>query len=143
MHRWKQRATNLCPRCLTEGEDASHVWTCQDPRALTVWQQSIANLEVWLQQQKTEPGITTVLCAKLLSWQRGGSIGDIPVGQFIYETGAIGWKSLLEGRTALGWSEVQQRYLQWIGSRRSGLRWLTTVIQKLWDIAWDMWDHRK
>ena len=36
MHRWKQRATNLCPRCLTEGEDASHVWTCQDPRALTV-----------------------------------------------------------------------------------------------------------
>jgi hypothetical protein len=28
------------------------------------------------------------------------------------------------------------------GSRRSGLRWLTALIQKLWDIAWDMWDNR-
>jgi hypothetical protein len=37
---------------------------------------------------------------------------------------------------------VQHRYLQWIGSRRSGLRWLTALIQKLWDIAWDTWDHR-
>jgi hypothetical protein len=37
---------------------------------------------------------------------------------------------------------VQQRYYEWIGSRRSGLRWLTAQIQKLWDIAWDMWDNR-
>jgi hypothetical protein len=37
---------------------------------------------------------------------------------------------------------VQHRYLQWIGSRRSGLHWLTALIQKLWDIAWDTWDHR-
>jgi hypothetical protein len=27
-------------------------------------------------------------------------------------------------------------------SRRTGLRWLTALIQKLWDVAWDMWDHR-
>ena len=73
---------------------------------------------------------------------------DIPVGPFlglrevVTKQDAIGWQSLLEGRPALGWSEVQQRYLQWIGSRRSGLRWLTALIQKLWDIAWDMWDHR-
>ena len=26
--------------------------------------------------------------------------------------------------------------------RRTGRRWLTSVIQKLWDIAWDMWDDR-
>jgi hypothetical protein len=54
----------------------------------------------------------------------------------------VGWQSLLEGRPSLGWSEVQQRYYEWIGSRRSGLRWLTALIQKLWDIAWDMWDNR-
>jgi hypothetical protein len=148
MHIWKKRATNLCPRCLTEVEDASHVWTCQDPRAITVWQQSIANLEVWLKQQKTEPGITKVLCAKLLRWQSGGPIGNIPVSSFlglqevVTKQDALGWQSLLEGRPAIGWREVQHRYLQWIGSRRSGLRWLTALIQKLWDIAWDTWDHR-
>jgi hypothetical protein len=48
----------------------------------------------------------------------------------------------LEGRPALGWSGVQQRYYEWLGGRRSGLRWLTALIQKLWDIAWDMWDNR-
>jgi hypothetical protein len=55
---------------------------------------------------------------------------------------AIGWQSLLEGRPALGWSLLQDRYLQKINSRRSGLRWLIALIQKLWDIAWDMWDNR-
>jgi hypothetical protein len=29
---WKKRATALCPRCLLEVEDATHVWQCQDPR---------------------------------------------------------------------------------------------------------------
>ncbi len=35
---------------------------------------------------------------------------------------------------------MQNRYYEWLGGRRSGLRWLTALIQKLWDIAWDMWD---
>jgi hypothetical protein len=128
-------------------EDATHVWKCQDPRALAVWEQSIANLKVWLQEQRTQPGIITVLCAKLLAWQQG-STEDIPVETFhdlpavVHRQDQIGWQSLLEGRPSLGWSEVQQRYLEWLGSRKSGLRWLTALIHKLWDIAWDMWDHR-
>jgi hypothetical protein len=32
---WKKRATALCPGA--EVEDATHVWQCQDPRALNVW----------------------------------------------------------------------------------------------------------
>jgi hypothetical protein len=36
----------------------------------------VENLEVWLQQQKTEPVITKVLCAKLLRWQSGGQCGS-------------------------------------------------------------------
>jgi hypothetical protein len=55
---------------------------------------------------------------------------------------AIGWQSFLEGRPLLGWSEVQHRYYEFLDSRRTGLRWLTALIQKLWDVAWDMWDHR-
>jgi hypothetical protein len=45
-------------------EDATHVWQCQDPRAVNVWTQAIANLEVWLQKQRTQPGM---LYAKLLA----------------------------------------------------------------------------
>jgi hypothetical protein len=57
MHRSGQRATDLCPHCLHEVVDATHVLQCQDPCALQVWKQSIANLEVWLKKQRTEPGI--------------------------------------------------------------------------------------
>jgi NADH pyrophosphatase NudC (nudix superfamily) len=53
MLRWKKRATYSCPRCLNEVEDATHVWKCQDPRAINVWTQAIANLEVWMQKQRT------------------------------------------------------------------------------------------
>jgi hypothetical protein len=125
MHRWKQRETNLCPRCLSVVEDATHVWKCQDPRALEVWTKAITNLEVWLKKQRTEPGITRIICAKLLAWQ-SGSDAEITAGVFLGPKDAvqkqdeIGWQALLEGRPALGWREVQQQYLEWIGSRRSG-----------------------
>jgi hypothetical protein len=76
---WKKRATDTCPRCLQEGEDATHVWQCQDPRALDVWTQYIAKLEIWMQKQRTQKGIIQVICAKLLAWQRG-STEEIPVG---------------------------------------------------------------
>jgi hypothetical protein len=100
-----------------------------------------------MQKQRTQPGIIQVICAKLLAWQRG-STEEIPVGTFhalpavVQTQDEIGWQSLLEGRPALGWSEVQNRYYEWLGSRRSGLRWLTALIQKLWDIAFDVWQHR-
>jgi hypothetical protein len=147
MHRWKQRASDLCPRCKTEVEDATHDWKCQDPGTLTVWVQSIANLKVWLQNQRTDPGIIEAICANLLAWQ-GESAAPVPVATVdglravVQQQDKIGWKILLEGRPVLGWSTVQDRYLQKIHSRRSGLRWLTALIQKLWFIAWDMWDHR-
>jgi hypothetical protein len=140
---WRQRATDLCPGCLTVQEDATHVWQCQDQ----VWKKAIGALKLWLLEQQTEPGIIRVLCAKLLAWQ-SGSTEQIPIGTFeglpavVQRQDEIGWQSLLEGRPALGWSEAQQRYFEGLGSRRTGLRWLTALIQKLWDIAWDMWDHR-
>jgi hypothetical protein len=147
MKRWHQRTSDLCPRCNTEVEDATHVWLCQEPRASTVWVQSINNLRVWLQNQKTDPGIINVLCAKLLAWQSGStetiSVANVDgLREVVLKQDEIGWQSLLEGRPALGWSEVQGRFLQRINSRKSGLRWLTALIQKLWDIAWDMWDNR-
>jgi hypothetical protein len=54
----------------------------------------------------------------------------------------IGWQALLEGCPALGWEEIQQGYLEWMGSRRTGRRWLVALITKLWEVAWTMWDHR-
>jgi hypothetical protein len=133
------------PSVPTEVEDATHVWQCQDPRALNVWTQAIANLETWMQKQRTEPGIIRVICAKLLAKRihRGDTSRNFyALPAVVQKQDAIGWQSFLEGRPSVGWSEVQHRYYEFLDSRRTGLRWLTALIQKLWDVAWDMWDHR-
>jgi hypothetical protein len=99
-----------------------------------------------MQKQRTEPGIIRVICAS--SWpgkadpprRYKSELCALPA--VVQKQDAIGWQSFLEGRPSVGWSEVQHRYYEFLDGRRTGLRWLTALIQKLWDVAWDMWDHR-
>jgi hypothetical protein len=55
---------------------------------------------------------------------------------------AIGWYNFMLGRLSKQWSEVQARYLESIQSRSSGRRWTIAILEKLWDISWDMWEQR-
>ena len=88
-----------------------------------------------------------IICDRLQAW-RTNSAPSVNISQFLGMKDAtasqdrVGWGSMLEGLVTKRWSEVQQRFYEWIGVRRTGKRWLTSVIQKLWDVAWDMWDHR-
>eukprot|EP00957_Ditylum_brightwellii_P050217 3807946-Ditylum_brightwellii.AAC.1 len=54
----------------------------------------------------------------------------------------IGWDAAICGFLALEWRSAQQAFLDRIKSRRSSLRQISSLIQKLWDVAWDMWEHR-
>ncbi len=40
------------------------------------------------------------------------------------------------------WSKIQQWYYSWIGYRQSGWRWAAALIKKMWDGAWEQWEHR-
>lgn len=52
------------------------------------------------------------------------------------------WQNFFEGFLAHGWAEVQQAYYTWAASCRTGMWWAIALIQKLSDIAWDLWEHR-
>jgi hypothetical protein len=54
----------------------------------------------------------------------------------------IGWDCVIEGCFGTAWLEAQQQYLISISSKRNSLRWLTSLIHKLWDVAWDLWTNR-
>ena len=57
--------------------------------------------------------------------------------------GAAGIEEEMEGHTVQGWVEVWDqcsRMSMW--SKRPGRRWMVAVIQKLWDVAWDLWEQR-
>lgn len=145
MHRWKKRESAKCPRC-DQDEDAEHVWICQGSGANEVWDQSISNLREWLKEQKTNPILTEALCTGLSAWRYTRPSDrdrmSAPIQGLMEDQDRIGWKALLEGTPMRGWREQQQAFLTSKGSRRTGLRWVIALIQKLWDVAWDQWQHR-
>ena len=53
-----------------------------------------------------------------------------------------GSKNVMFGWWAKGWAETQHTYLQSLSRRTTGKRWLSRLIQKQWEVSWDLWRHR-
>jgi len=58
------------------------------------------------------------------------------------EQAHIGWDRMMDGWISWKWRDHQERIWKSIKSRKSSLRWTAALIQKMWDISWDMWDHQ-
>ena len=54
----------------------------------------------------------------------------------------IGWLKALMGLLAKNWSEVQNLHIQFLGSKTSGKIWISLLIRKIWDVAWEFWNFR-
>ena len=39
-------------------------------------------------------------------------------------------------------AEAQQQWYDWRKSRHTGKRWITSLVKKLAETSWQMWDHR-
>ncbi len=63
------------------------------------------------------------------------------VAEAVHDQENLGWQNFLEGCMSGKWREIQQRYYTWLGSRKTGLWWAVALIQKLWDVSWDQWEH--
>jgi hypothetical protein len=63
-------------------------------------------------------------------------------GVIILDQDAVGWRAFLEGGVLHAWAPKQQEYYNWIKRRNTGKRWITTLIKKLWEISWNMWEQR-
>jgi hypothetical protein len=93
------------------------------------------------------PELQTALITRLRQWK--GDTDDNPtfsthcgLRAAVLHQDEIGWYNFLMGRISLQWKEVQQRYYEWLGKRNTGKKWATALIQKVWEVSWDMWDHR-
>jgi Reverse transcriptase (RNA-dependent DNA polymerase) len=144
MHRWKQRHSPNCPRC-GEFEDAPHVWLCRGSDSDAIWQKSMVSLAEWMESVQTDPDVQEAILSKLSKWRTGSDDdGMVPfqLQPAIEQQNDIGWSNFIEGWVSFEWELVQQSYYDLIQSRRSGLRWLSSLITKLWQTAWDLWEHR-
>ena len=136
-----------CPRCNAPDETAAHVWQCAGRGADDRWEKSITELHEWMLAMDTAPEVSEVIYAHLRSWRAGGTaVGrryEFPgIDQALDYQAAFGWHAFFEGFLVRNWAEVQQTYYNWVGSKRTGRRWASAIIKKLWDIAWDLWEHR-
>ena len=146
MKLWKKRSSDACPRC-GEIEDAQHVWWCQQPEARLKRAQGFHKLSDWMDKELTAPEISSAITSRLntVSCQTVPHDFDFlfpGVQAALEDQDFIGWNNFFEGCIASSWTETQQKYYEWIACRKSGRRWTVALIKKLYDIAWDMWEHR-
>lgn len=139
----KQRPSAKCPRCPWPEETVEHVYTCPSIEADKQWKESISKLLDWMEEQKTDPDIIRNIRDGLNAWRLDPTAGVQPAFSSARATQEfIGWRPFLEGCLTWEWQAQQQRYYQTLKSRKTGRRWSTLIIRKLWEVAWDMWEHR-
>ena len=146
--RWKQQDHSNCPRCLQPNETAIHSVTCLHPEATELWETLLQELHHWMLQSKGKPSLVEVVCLSLSSWRN-----DVPypidadwydgaLKMAIHDQLSLGWERVLYGIWSNFWVSSQQQLFQSLGSKKSALIWFATVQQRLWLLAFAMWDHR-
>jgi hypothetical protein len=102
----------------------------------------------WLTKLLTLPDLWTAILSRLTAWQAQAEVLPLPaynwpgVNDIVWKQDRVGWRVFLEGGVLQDWAAKQQEYFEWLNKRNTGKRWITTLIKKLWQISWTMWDHR-
>ena len=144
---WGFQDHEECPRCSVAQEDPVHILACPALSTSVIWNTSLVKLQTWMESTKTMPALQEAILMRLRQWK--GETNDNPqwttrygLREAIRCQDELGWYNFLMGRISLHWKAVQQRYYEWLGKRNTGKKWATALIQKVWDVSWDMWDHR-
>ena len=148
MTRWKFQQDPGCPRCPFPMEDAIHIIKCPSTEATTIWNKSMITLHKFLVARPTPSTLADVICDRLQYWKNGRDLPALPdsldrsYSNVVQEQDIFGWEAFLQGFWSPLWEEVISGYLQSIQSKVMVKRWITEIIRHLWNISWDLWEHR-
>lgn len=147
MKHWKFWDQPLCPRCLEPEDHRFHVFCCMHSKVATFWDRWLECLAVWLVAKTIHPdlcqGLLSILCTWKddIPWQPHPS--DYPNVIHLYECQRqAGLNAVIDGFLHLEWAAVQHNYYIWLHCCTIGFGWLLQVIRRLWEVAWDLWQHR-
>ena len=148
MHIWKQRLTSSCPRCNSANEDNTHILSCKSVGAMHEWKKSMVRIKEWLENNNTCPDLKKLVLNIIRNWklrrkiQLHDNIEFDGIKEVFKVQKEIGWRIFLDGCLTYEWSKLQQSYLEWIGSKKTGVSWVKGLIKELWELQWDAWRHR-
>jgi hypothetical protein len=107
----------------------------------------MTKLQLWMESATTMPELQEALITRLRQWK--GLTRHNPTWTTLHglrhavgNQDELGWYNFLMGRISIEWKAVQQRYYDWLGKRNTGRKWAVALIQKIFEVSWDMWDHR-
>lgn len=136
----KEKQCDKCKRC-GDIETPIHVWKCRAPEAIDIWRKSIDKIRSHLTATNTDPQVQQDILSGLLAWYCSPTAP--PSGDGLNRRQSIiGWDFMTDGWLTKEWRMRQSLY--WISKqqRSSVQRWVTALILKLWEVAWDLWEHR-
>lgn len=146
LHRRGARSDPLCARCKEQPETAVHVMQCQDPAAQLGWETVMLKVSSCLEDLGTPVEVAQGIVDNLRKWQKGESHG-VPMDLREFDKQAfaaqekLGWTAFVEGRIAIEWEQARTGWIRQ-PQQRVSRRWATAMVQKMWDVSWDMWNQR-
>jgi hypothetical protein len=98
-------------------------------------------------QAATMPDIRKAIISRLKTWINDSDPENLSftwpgVNNLLQTQDLLGWRAFLEGCVLKEWAAKQQEYYTWLEKKNTGRRWITTLIKKMWEISWDMWEQR-
>ena len=145
MFRWKKRDTDLCPLCGQAEETAHHVFTCTNAEATSKWDDGIQAMRQHLRKTNTMPSMVTLIASRLNAW-RNNTADTEPIPAHLQEAvqaqDTVGWGNAFHGFWAESWATTQEGYYKRNNLKNTGERWLSALIRKLFEVAWDQWQYR-
>jgi hypothetical protein len=138
---WKKRDDDTCPWC-SEVETSQHVILCNQPEENQIWDAHLLSLSTWL-KTTTSSDITNQLIDYLRMWRQDNIPTLIPANHKLAQIQQqMGWNNVIEGRLGTCWRSAHQSNSDELGRKGSSVQWITSLIIKLWETAWDLWEHR-
>jgi hypothetical protein len=101
-----------------------------------------------LAKRHMHPGLTIFLLSWLLEWKTRTprkalrEMEQRNVQELQDAQDKIRIDKFMFGNISIFWQEIQAQYFREIGKQNSGLHWTSELIQKIWQVAWDQWEHR-
>ncbi len=141
--RWKIWSHDKCPRCGAM-ETIQHVISCPAPEAREVWAKVIKGLREWMESVRSNTQIIESLVGAVCNNPpTPAEVGHDPsLHVAMLQQAVIGFELIVEGWLAIEWEGAQKSYFKLLNSHKSGQRWMICLLQRLWQIVWDMWEHR-
>lgn len=134
-----------CPReCGCEKETRLHPFQCS--KGDSIWNKLTVTMHKWGSFNHAAPGVISAILTGISAWRTQQSAQRMEMKPAINEAfqhqARIGWAQALMGLLSPKWANIQNEHLLSIRSKRSGRQWMASLIRKLWDVSWDLWNHR-